>query len=55
MKPSRSLQFKKQHIVAIVAVVAAGVIVGQIFGLWAGLAAAIVVLGANEAIERTRR
>ena len=55
MKPARSIQFKTQHIVAIVAVVAAGVIVGRIFGLWAGIAAAIVVLGANEAIERARR
>lgn len=55
MKPARSIQFKKQHIVAIVAVVAAGVIVGQLFGLWAGLAAAVAVLGINEAIERSRR
>ncbi len=55
MKPARSIQFKPQHIVAIVAIVAAGVIVGQIFGLWAGIAAAVAVLGANEAIERARR
>ncbi len=55
MKPARSIQFKKQHIIAIVAIVAAGVIVGQMFGIWAGLAAAVIVLGANEAIERSRR
>ena len=55
MKPARSIQFKKQHIVAIIAVVAAGLIVGRIFGFWAGLVAAVVVLGANEAIERVRR
>ena len=55
MSKSRSIQFKKQHIIALVAVIAAGVIVGQAAGVWAGLAAAVVVLGANEVIERRVR
>lgn len=55
MSNARSIQFKKQHIIALVAVIAGGVIVGQIAGLWAGLAAAAVVLGANEVIERRLR
>jgi hypothetical protein len=55
MSKSRSIQFKKQHIIALVAVIAAGVIVGQAAGVWAGLAAAVVVLGANEVIERRLR
>ena len=55
MSKARSIQFKKQHIIALVAVIAAGVIVGQVAGLWAGLAAAAVVLGINEVIERRSR
>lgn len=55
MSKARSIQFKKQHIIALVAVIAAGIIVGQMVGLWAGLAAAAVVLGANEVIERRLR
>jgi hypothetical protein len=42
MSKVRSIQFKKQHIIALV-------------GLWAGLAAAALVLGANEVIERRLR
>jgi hypothetical protein len=55
MSKVRSIQFKKQHIIALVAIIAAGVIVGQVVGLWAGLAAAAVVLGVNEVIERRVR
>ena len=55
MSNVRSIQFKKQHIIAMAAVIAAGVIVGQIAGVWAGLGAAALVLGVNEVIERRRR
>lgn len=55
MSKARSIQFKKRHIVALIAVIAAGVIVGQLVGLWAGLAAAAAVLAANEFIERRAR
>ena len=55
MSKARSIQFKKQHIIALVAVIAAGIIVCQAVGLWAGLAAAALVLGANEVIERRLR
>lgn len=55
MSKARSIQFKKQHLIALVAVIAAGLIVGKIAGVWAGLAAAAVVLGVNEIIERRRR
>ena len=48
MTKVRSIPFKKQHIIALVAVIVAGIIVGQMVGLWAGLAAAAVMLGANE-------
>ncbi len=55
MKSARSIQFKPQHIIALIAVVGAGLIVGNRFGVWAGLAAALVVLAINEVIERQLR
>ncbi len=55
MSTARSIQFKKQHIIALIAVIAVGVVVGRIAGVWAGLAAAVVVLAVNEVVERRSR
>jgi len=55
MKPSRSIQFKPQHIIALIAIFAAGVIAWQAAGWLAGVAAAIAVLAVNEVIERRAR
>ncbi len=55
MKSARSIQFKPQHLIVLVAVVLVGLVVGKLFGVWLGLAAAVAVLAVNEVIERQAR
>ena len=58
MKPmpqSRSIRLRRSQIIWLVAIVAAGVIVGVVAGVWWGIGAALVVLAINEVIERVQR
>ncbi len=55
MPQTRSLHLRRSQIIWLLAVVAAGVIVGIIAGAWWGVGAAAIVLAISEVVERVQR
>jgi hypothetical protein len=51
----RSLRLRRSQVIWLIAIVAAGVILGVAAGLWWGLGAAAVLLAISETIERVQR
>jgi hypothetical protein len=52
---SRSIRLRRSQIIWLVAIIAAGLIVGIVAGLWWGLGAAAILLAISEVIERVQR
>jgi len=52
---TRSIQFRRSQIIWLMAIVAVGVIVGVVAGVWWGLGAAVIVLAISEVVERVQR
>lgn len=52
---SRSIKFQRSQLIAIIAIIAVGVVVGVLAGPWWGLGAAAIVLAVSEVIERVQR
>jgi hypothetical protein len=52
---SRSIRLRRSQIIWLIAIIAVGVIVGIVAGLWWGLGAAAIVLAISEVNERTQR
>lgn len=55
MPQTRSIHLRRSQIIWLVAIVAVGVIVGVVAGVWWGVGAAAILLVINEAIERVQR
>lgn len=55
MPQTRSIQFRRSQIIWLMAIVAVGVIVGVVAGVWWGLGAAVIVLAISEVVERVQR
>ena len=55
MPQTRSIQFRRSQIIWLIAIVAVGVIVGVLAGVWWGLGAAALTLAISEVIERVQR
>ncbi|MGB0111707.1 MAG: hypothetical protein WBP59_00660 [Ilumatobacteraceae bacterium] len=55
MPQSRSIKFQRSQLIAIIAIIAVGVVVGVLAGPWWGLGAAAIVLAVSEVIERVQR
>lgn len=55
MPQTRSIQFRRSQIIWLMAIVAVGVIVGVVAGVWWGLGAAVIGLAISEVVERVQR
>lgn len=55
MPQTRSIHLRRSQVIWLVAIVAIGVIVGVVAGVWWGVGAAAILLAINEAIERVQR
>lgn len=55
MPQSRSIRLRRSQIIWLIAIIAVGVIVGLVAGVWWGLGAAAIVLAISEVIERRQR
>lgn len=52
---TRSFRLRRSQIIWLVAIVAVGVIVGAVVGVWWGVGAAAIMLAVSEVIERAQR
>jgi MFS superfamily sulfate permease-like transporter len=52
---TRSIHLRRSQIIWLVAIVAVGVTVGVLAGVWWGVGAAAILLAINEVIERVQR
>lgn len=55
MPQTRSLHLRRSQIFALVAIIAVGVIVGVLAGVWWGVGAAAIMLAISEVFERVQR
>ncbi len=55
MPQTRSFRLRRSQIIWLVAIVAVGVIVGAVVGVWWGVGAAAIMLAVSEVIERAQR
>jgi len=55
MPQARSVRLRRSQIIWLLAVIAAGVIVGVVAGVWWGVGAAAIVLAISEVVERVQR
>jgi hypothetical protein len=55
MAQTRSVRLRRSQIIWLLAVVAAGLIVGVVAGVWWGVGAAAIVLAISEVVERVQR
>jgi hypothetical protein len=51
----RSLRLRRSQVIWLLAIIAAGVILGIVAGVWWGLGAAAILLAISETIERVQR
>jgi MFS superfamily sulfate permease-like transporter len=52
---TRSIHLRRSQIIWLVAIVAVGLIIGIVVGVWWGVGAAVILLAINETIERVQR
>ena len=55
MPQIRSIRPRRSQLVWLVAIVAVGVIVGVVAGVWWGVGAAVLMLAISEVVERIQR